>query len=65
MKTWFHQIGARSLLLASAWLAGSCGPVVENVPDGQILIMVSVKGIQTGTQSLQIQSALNGKADPN
>ena len=65
MNNWFHQIGARSLLLASAWLAGSCGPVVETVPDGQILIMVSVKGVQTGTQSLQIQSALNGKADPN
>jgi len=64
MKTWFHQMGVRSLLLASTYLAGSCGPIVENVPDSQILIVVTVKGIQSGTQSLQIASSLNGKADP-
>ncbi len=64
MKSWFHRVGARSLLLAGLGLASSCDPVVENIPDSQILIVVSVKGVQTGTQVLQVKSSLNGKPDP-
>lgn len=64
MKSWFHQVGARSLLLAGLGLASACDPVVENIPDSQILIVVSVKGVQTGTQVLQVKSSLNGKPDP-
>ncbi len=65
MKSWFHQLGVRTLLVASPWLASSCDPPVEYIKDTQILIVVSVKGVQTGTQSLKVTSALNGKVDPN
>lgn len=65
MNSRYRYVGARSLLVAGAVLAGSCGPVVENVPDSQILIVVNVKGIQSGTQSLQVKSSLDGRPDPN
>lgn len=65
MKSWFHRVSARSLLLGGLSLASSCDPVVENIADSQILIVVSVKGVQTGTQVLQVKSSLNGKPDPN
>lgn len=63
MKNRFVRNGSRLCLFAGALLASSCSP--STVPDSQILIVVNVKGIQSGTQALQVKSSLDGRADPN